>query len=127
MGFFDQHAVTLERPTGPESRGADGRIAAVVYSSSSIRGNLQDAPARRIQAQTEGERTEEAWTFATKTELRTRNERTGTPPDRLVVPAPLIDPVNPVTCEVRSVSGPGSAALPHYEARIVRVSEGKLP
>lgn len=127
MGFFGTHAVTRRRATAAETRGEDGYIAAPTYTDTTIRGNLQRLSPQAIQLLPEGERTLDQWGFATTSELRTRDELAGLLPDLVVVPAPLASPAAAVTYEVRDVSGPESPFLPHYEARIVRVAEGRTP
>lgn len=122
MGFFDQHAVTLRRPDGPWTRDATGYAVAPAYTESTIRGNLQRAPAKRTETPTEGERSDDVWTFATRTQLRATQEESGTPGDQIIVPSPLAHPSASVIYEVRTVSGP--EFMGQYEARLVRVSEG---
>lgn len=127
MGFFDRHAVTLRRPTGSESRGSDGRVS-VSYTDSTIRGNLQRAPKKRTSTGREGERSDDRWSFASATEVRARDELGRTPPDLIVVPAPLAHPTLAVAYEVREVNGDALAGpLPHYEVLLVRIAEGANP
>jgi len=126
-GFFATHSVTLRRPTASETRGDDGYISTVTYADSAIRGNLQRLTPRAIQLLPEGERTLDQFSFASRSEVRTRDELAGLPPDLIVVPAPLASPSAAVTYEVRDATGPESPFLPHYEARIVRVAEGRTP
>jgi len=129
VGFFDQHAVTLQRPTGAPGRASSGYMNPTTYAADvTIRGNLQRPKRRTTETHPEGERSADEWDFATATELRALDEPDAVPGDRIVVPPPLAHPTKSIAYEVREVSGPGMPGpLAHYEARLVRVSEGQDP
>lgn len=116
MIFSDSLTVTRY---SAQTRDAYGRVqSAGVASTFTIAASVQRPSGWRLEKLLDGGHTRDAWHIDTTTALRTANELTGVPADRVTVDGLVYEVFE--SAQVRAV-------IPHYETLALRVEEGIQP
>ena len=110
-----QEAVTL-RTFAVGSRGTDGRFTAGALTDTTIQASVQPVNGQELQTLPEGDRQRDWLKVYTLATLKTNNQHTQIPADRIVI--------DTIVYEVRQVwPWRTRAPLPHFKAFIVRLQE----
>ncbi len=98
----------------------DGLGVGVPGASSTFtcRSSTQRPSSHTLQKLLDGEGTKDAWNVDTTTQLRTRNERTGTPADTVSIDG---EDYEVFKVEQHRTGSP----IPHYECVVLRVNQGR--